>query len=213
MPGTAIEIVKNDEVDADSEGGGVYDRLKRSCRSPLFLKRNIALDIAAKKRKELFLETWPSISQNILNSNKFADVPDVPKWLKKVYDYNLQGGKKNRGLTTVLAYEMLESPDKVTDEMLKLARVLGWCVELMQAFFVMLDDLMDSSEMRRGSPCWYRVPGVGLNVINDALLIQGVIYQVILKTYFEDKPYYKKIVDLFNEVTKNFEAPKHPRSV
>lgn len=49
-------------------------------------------------------------------------------------EYNLQGGKKARGLTTTLAYETLESPENITEESLKLSRVVGWCVEMVRIF-------------------------------------------------------------------------------
>lgn len=48
----------------------------------------------------------------------------------QVLEHNLSGGKHSRGLITMLSYEMLENPDKITDEKLKLSRVLGWCVEM-----------------------------------------------------------------------------------
>lgn len=49
--------------------------------------------------------------------------------------YNVEGGKKFRGLTTVLAYEMFEKPERLTDDSLERARILGWCVELASSFF------------------------------------------------------------------------------
>lgn len=42
----------------------------------------------------------------------------------------MTGGKGVRGLTVVMAYEMLEKPDKLTEESMKLARTLGWCYEM-----------------------------------------------------------------------------------
>lgn len=48
----------------------------------------------------------------------------------QVLEYNLAGGKKARGLTTLLAYEMLEKPENITEETLYLAKTLGWCVEI-----------------------------------------------------------------------------------
>ena len=39
---------------------------------------------------------------------------------------------------------------------------LGWCVEFLQAFFLVADDAMDDSVTRRGHPCWFRLPEVKL---------------------------------------------------
>jgi farnesyl diphosphate synthase len=72
--------------------------------------------------------------------------------------------------------------------------------ELLQAFFLVSDDLMDSSITRRGQPCWYRQQGVGLIAINDAFLLESGIY-IILKKQFRSHPAYIDIVELFHETT------------
>lgn len=42
----------------------------------------------------------------------------------------MTGGKGARGMTIVMAYEMLEQPEKLTEESMNLARTLGWCYEM-----------------------------------------------------------------------------------
>lgn len=44
--------------------------------------------------------------------------------------YNVPGGKKNRALALVYSYKMLVPKEQYTDENIKLARILGWCTEL-----------------------------------------------------------------------------------
>jgi farnesyl diphosphate synthase len=78
--------------------------------------------------------------------------------------------------------------------------LLGWFTELLQAFFLVSDDIMDSSITRRGQPCWYRQEGVGMVAINDAFLLEGSIY-IILKKYFRSHPAYIDIVELFHDTT------------
>lgn len=46
--------------------------------------------------------------------------------------YNVPGGKKNRALVLVYAYKQLALPDQLTDENIRLARILGWCNEMVR---------------------------------------------------------------------------------
>jgi farnesyl diphosphate synthase len=73
-------------------------------------------------------------------------------------------------------------------------------IELLQAFFLVADDIMDSSKTRRGSPCWYLMPKVGMIAINDAFMLEGAIY-ILLKKYFRQESYYVDLMELFHEVT------------
>lgn len=77
---------------------------------------------------------------------------------------------------------------------------LGWMTELLQAFFLVSDDIMDSSHTRRGSPCWYRLPQVGTIAINDAFMLESAIY-VLLKRHFQTHPSYVPLLELFHETT------------
>jgi farnesyl diphosphate synthase len=80
------------------------------------------------------------------------------------------------------------------------AATLGWMTELLQAFFLVSDDIMDSSVTRRGQPCWYRQPGVGMIAINDAFLLESAIY-TLLKKFFRSHPAYVDLIELFHETT------------
>ena len=59
---------------------------------------------------------------------------------------------------------------------------------------------MDASITRRGQPCWYRVPKVGMIAINDAFMLEAAIY-ILLKNHFKGESYYIDLVELFHEVT------------
>lgn len=43
-------------------------------------------------------------------------------------------GKKNRGLTVVHSYKFLKGND-ATDDDLKIAALIGWCIEFVSLFF------------------------------------------------------------------------------
>jgi farnesyl diphosphate synthase len=96
------------------------------------------------------------------------------------------------------AIALLQRP--LTPEEFKHLAILGWFTELLQAFFLVSDDIMDSSITRRGQPCWYRQEGVGMIAINDAFMLESSIY-VILRKLFRSHPAYVDFVELFHETT------------
>lgn len=156
--------------------------------------------IATKDESREFMAVFPDIVRHLTDPNRNTDIPEVSKWYAKVLQYNVPNGKKNRGLAVVSAYKMLEEPENLTPENLRLANILGWCVEMLQAFYLVADDIMDGSEMRRGAPCWYKTPGVGLTAVNDSLLLEHGLYY-ILKLYFGEHPSYTHLLELFHDVS------------
>lgn len=120
----------------------------------------------------------------------------ISERLRKALYYNIPKGKKKRGLTVLVNYKMLEKPDLLTKENIYKACVLGWTVELLQGYLLIIDDIMDKSETRRGQICWHRLENVGMRAINDALFIEQSIYK-ILKKYFAD---HKCYMDMFHTI-------------
>ncbi|PFH62204.1 hypothetical protein XA68_14611 [Ophiocordyceps unilateralis] len=88
------------------------------------------------------------------------------------------------------------------------AAALGWVLELLHSFMLMLDDIMDQSKTRRGKPCWYRVEGVGLNAINDAMMIKSSSF-FLLKEYFRFHPSYAEFLEAFLEAQFKTEMGQH----
>jgi len=131
---------------------------------------------------------------------------EMPKaavdWVEKMVPYTVKGGKMNRGLTVLDACIVLAGDEALTEEQQEDACVLGWCIEWLQAFFLVEDDIMDDSKVRRGQPCWFRQSDVKLVAINDGFLLQAHIYR-ILKKYFSKREgkCYLQLMELFNEVT------------
>jgi len=96
------------------------------------------------------------------------------------------------------ALQILQRP--LSHDEFQLTSTLGWLTELLQAFFLVSDDIMDSSITRRGELCWYRQPDVGMIAINDAFMLESCIYY-ILKKHFKTHPAYIDLIELFHEVT------------
>lgn len=90
-----------------------------------------------------------------LKQSKTGNLTEVDDWLKNVIEYNLKNGKRNRAKFLVIAYELFINKP-VSDSDIQKACILGWCVEFLQTYFLILDDIMDNSVTRRGQLCWYR---------------------------------------------------------
>ncbi|THU78926.1 farnesyl pyrophosphate synthase [Dendrothele bispora CBS 962.96] len=152
-------------------------------------------------RRAKFEDAWNVIRNELVEYAKNNNMPnDAVQWFTRSnLEYNVPGGKLNRGMSVVDTAEIIKGRTLNDKEYLQ-AAVLGWGVELLQAFFLVSDDLMDSSITRRGQPCYYRVPGIGLISINDAFMLESSIY-FLLKKHFRSEPYYVDILDLFHETT------------
>ncbi|CAG9865009.1 unnamed protein product [Phyllotreta striolata] len=155
---------------------------------------------ATKEESREFMAIFPDIVRDLTDAGRHTDIPEVTKRFAHVLQYNVPNGKKTRGLTTVIAYKMLEKPENLTPENIRLANILGWCVELLQAYFIVADDIMDHSVSRRGRPCWYRTEGVGLIAVNDGILLENSIY-LLLKKHLSSLPCYVPIMELFRDIT------------
>ena len=151
-------------------------------------------------------------SLTILNSHYETIVNDLlssyPKesksneYLKKVLShfhtvlqYNILDGKKIRG-TAVIDTVRAVCSSPVDDELLKQAAILGWCIELMQAAFLVADDLMDHSTTRRGKPCWYLQVKEKESAINDSFYLYSSTFTLLSRHF----PQQMKIYHLFHEI-------------
>ncbi|KAK9498022.1 hypothetical protein O3M35_003908 [Rhynocoris fuscipes] len=137
-----------------------------------------------------------AVFPDIVRELSETDIHELNVLYAKILQYNVSSGKKERGLALISSYKILAQPQHLTEKNLRLSQILAWAVEMLQAHFIVCDDLMDNSEMRRGRPCWYRLPEVGFRAINDALYIQSAMYQ-LLKNHFSKKPYYHEMLELF----------------
>ncbi|PGH00772.1 hypothetical protein AJ79_08110 [Helicocarpus griseus UAMH5409] len=156
--------------------------------------------MSSKTSRADFEAVFPSLVKDLSDHAIQYGIPSTAlEWFQNSLNANTPGGKLNRGLSvpdTGLA--LLGKP--LDDEQFKHLCTLGWFTELLQAFFLVSDDMMDSSITRRGEPCWYRRPGVGLIAINDAFMLESGIY-VLLKKHFRSHPAYVDLIELFHEVT------------
>ena len=149
-----------------------------------------------------FKGVFTELTRELVAENAPYTLPKrLDAYLSRLMEYNVPKGKLTRGLTVINAVkEISAAGGKLADEQYRRAAVLGWCVEWLQAFFLVADDIMDESETRRGQPCWYKLDDVKMNAINDGIILEAQIYQ-ILKRYFGSEPLYVPLLELFHEVT------------
>ena len=150
---------------------------------------------------QAFLEVFDKLRAELVQAEKDDDqVKIAVDWIDRMIEYNCPHGKLNRGLAVVDGMRALAGENTVPDDLMFKAQVVGWCIEWLQAAFLIWDDIMDESVTRRGQPCWYKQPDVKMNAINDGLVLECQIY-AMLKRHCKSLPCYADLLDLFHEVT------------
>ncbi|KAI1318754.1 Farnesyl pyrophosphate synthetase [Mortierella claussenii] len=148
-----------------------------------------------------FMDVFPVLAEELLAHLRSLNIPqNAIEWFERSMRHNVLGGKMNRGLTVAETLRILKRGEPLSQEEIFKANLLGWCIEWLQAFFLVSDDIMDNSKTRRGQPCWYRVEGVGHIAINDAFILESAIY-FFLKKHFKKDAYYVDLIELFHETT------------
>ncbi|PBC25097.1 Farnesyl pyrophosphate synthase [Apis cerana cerana] len=154
--------------------------------------------------KNKLMTVWPNIVSELTEDNN-EELLDVNKWITEVLEYNVPKGGKRRSVSFVIACKLLTSQDQLTEENIRLAHILAWCIEIMQAVHTMADDILDHANMRRNQPAWH--VKIGLFAVNDILLIETCIYKLIQK-YFKSKECYGDIMNTFLKDNKMEEMMK-----
>ncbi|CAG9537029.1 unnamed protein product [Cercopithifilaria johnstoni] len=97
--------------------------------------------------------------------------------ISKLFDHSVYGGKCNRSVMLVTAYKALGGQQD--EKRLEMVTNVAACLELLQSFFLIEDDVMDEGINRRGKPCWHRLEGIGINGINDGLLLDCMVSYIL----------------------------------
>lgn len=160
-------------------------------------------DLSKEDLKSIFAKSFVGITDGILkNLEENYDVEgEALAWIKEMCHYTVPGGKMNRGLAVIDALRAI-TQEPLTSQQLEDAITLGWCIELLQAFFLVADDVMDRSKTRRGKPCWYLLPKVKEIAINDSFLLESFVFDTIRRRFEGRSPLKTTdLVNLFLEVT------------
>eukprot|EP00934_Nitzschia_sp_Nitz4_P000724 Nitzschia sp. Nitz4//scaffold362_size15054//4876//6189//NITZ4_008899-RA/size15054-processed-gene-0.2-mRNA-1//1//CDS//3329549241//724//frame0 len=160
------------------------------------------------KPKESFASICDMLMQEFIQDdlpNHYNVGPIEISWLEKVMEETVKGGKMYRGLMVVetgVALLGLKSGDdspKTQTTLVRLA-ILGWAIEWVQAAFLVADDIMDASTVRRGKPCWYKTLGDAWYIaINDVITLESMTYRILRKHFSYDHKVLLGLMDLFSE--------------
>ncbi|KAG6811653.1 hypothetical protein H0H92_006415 [Tricholoma furcatifolium] len=169
-------------------------------------------------RQAKFKGVFDVVCDEVLEKCKADGLPQkAVEWYRANLVYNVPHGKLTRGLSIIDSVELLKGRTLTEDEF-RHAAILGWCVELLQGYYLIYDDVMDASITRRSQACWYRapvpnvdigsrpsdgsatVPFVGMKAINDGAMLNSAIFN-LLRMYFSTHPRYADLVYAFLDVT------------
>eukprot|EP00899_Mesostigma_viride_P008726 jgi/Mesvir1/17855/Mv12938-RA.1 len=151
--------------------------------------------------KAAFMSVYEKLLASVVGDEKFCEHTEEAKtWLTEMINYNVPGGKLNRGLAVVESFATLQGKHALEEEEYFRAATLGWCIEWLQAFFLVADDIMDHSITRRGQPCWYQLDKVGMIACNDAIILEQHLF-FFLRNTFKGMGCYLPLIELFHEAT------------
>lgn len=166
---------------------------------------------SCKVTREEFLSYFDHIVELLTGPAAYESderLKDVFVRAAKLLRYNVPNGKLNRGIAVVETYKLLVSCETIQGDVsvnqegsfkfLREAFILGWALEILQAFFLIADDIMDKSETRRGQVCWYKLEDVGLDAINDAFFLERLVFRLI-KFECSSLPCYGEVVEMLQE--------------
>lgn len=109
--------------------------------------------------------------------SQFPD-PKLQERFYELIDYTTDGGKCLRGLLAVYGYLEATGVDPNSEEA-KPGYALGWAQEILQASFLVADDFMDRTPLRRGKPCWYVKDNNNFCSVSDSYFLENLVYLVI----------------------------------
>jgi farnesyl diphosphate synthase len=119
-----------------------------------------------------FSAYYPRVLAILTSSLESEIPPSLLAHALAVVRHGTAGGKLSRGLVTCSTFCELTGIS-ATDPRAEVGFLLGWALEVLQASYLIADDLMDSSEVRRGQKCWYLFPNVGKFAAVDALFLEN----------------------------------------
>ncbi|CAG5048730.1 unnamed protein product [Parnassius apollo] len=125
----------------------------------------------------------PKIIDNGLANATFIKSAAVKSRIKEFSEYYLIGRKPVHGEFVAFAYETLEKPEVISEELLKKIQVITCTAEMVQAYFFIWDDFEDDAKTRCGKPCWHLRPDTESLAFNDACIMRSFIEELVRQNF------------------------------
>ncbi|KAJ3677543.1 hypothetical protein LUZ60_003267 [Juncus effusus] len=81
------------------------------------------------KRRERGFWGCNRLKQELLEDPVFDLMEEAKRPVEQMLDYNVRGGKLNRGISVIQTYKLLKDGEEISDEEFFLSGVLGWSIE------------------------------------------------------------------------------------
>ncbi|KAF2882270.1 hypothetical protein ILUMI_23890 [Ignelater luminosus] len=157
--------------------------------------------MGSNEERQEYLSCYTYLINNL--KKPYEELPKFQNHYVRLLENYVPYATYGSGFTVVKAYKSLESSHNLTPENIRLANILGLCVDMCLCSYLVTDDIMDSSETRFGVPCWYRNADVGTQAIIDIVLLENSPF-MLFKNYFSNHNCYIPLMELFRKV--NFKA-------
>ncbi|KAI1722186.1 polyprenyl synthetase domain-containing protein [Ditylenchus destructor] len=153
------------------------------------MSRKMLLNVIAGLGKEIAADLTKDLS--------VPQAKHYTAYINRLFDHTMSDGKCARSQLALKTYQTL-APSACTSEesILPVAKVSA-TLELLQSFFLVIDDVIDHSKMRRGKPCWYTMKDVGLTAIIDGLFLDKAIDYIIERNIPEHPKKYQILKEIF----------------
>eukprot|EP00471_Norrisiella_sphaerica_P008402 CAMPEP_0184496956 /NCGR_PEP_ID=MMETSP0113_2-20130426/35331_1 /TAXON_ID=91329 /ORGANISM="Norrisiella sphaerica, Strain BC52" /LENGTH=454 /DNA_ID=CAMNT_0026883845 /DNA_START=27 /DNA_END=1391 /DNA_ORIENTATION=+ len=182
-------------VSPPSQASAPPDGLKHGCREA-------KVSMSFRDLVKMFHRSYDDIVLESLQRYYKEELPGLAQFQdrdKRMIQYTIKGGQCFRGVLVVAAtLELMEKrkADTPSNKRLQQIMCVGWALEILQAAFLVADDIMDESHTRRGKACWHKVDRV--HAYNDVFKLEHFAFYV-LKRHLE-KEEFNAVQDVFRGV-------------
>eukprot|EP00468_Gymnochlora_sp_CCMP2014_P007319 CAMPEP_0167756552 /NCGR_PEP_ID=MMETSP0110_2-20121227/9447_1 /TAXON_ID=629695 /ORGANISM="Gymnochlora sp., Strain CCMP2014" /LENGTH=434 /DNA_ID=CAMNT_0007642671 /DNA_START=20 /DNA_END=1324 /DNA_ORIENTATION=+ len=179
-------------------------RAKKSCLSKEKCERGPKGKICSKRSREeakfprslkdivkAFHQSYEQIVSVSLERYYKEELPGLEYCLKRdsqMFDYTIRGGQCFRGVLVVSATLELLGQKGIYPTKTRMQQIMcvAWALEVLQAAFLVADDIMDESHTRRGKACWHKVDHV--HAYNDVFKLEHFAFY-LLKSHLDKKDF------------------------